>query len=197
MLPDVFIEVFQGGATEAMYVLLEGEVNNLVWCRSLSEDEHVEQAEQKLVLPKAEDVMATEVAVMDAEVSVKEAAEVMAQEGLSAVIVTVEDKATGIVTERDILKRIVVEDKNAKKTKVKEIMSSPLVTIEPTTDIEEAARLMFEKKIKNLPVTHEKRLIGLINLQDICRIQPEILKLLKQTMEPPENLQKVLRYYIT
>ena len=163
----------------------------------MSDDEGVDQAEEKLVLPKAEDVMATEVAVMDAEVSVKEAAEVMAQEGLSAVIVTVEDKATGIVTERDILKRIVVEDKNAKKTKVKEIMSSPLVTIEPTTDLEEAARLMFEKKIKNLPVTHEKRLIGLINLQDICRIQPEILKLLKQTMEPPENLQKVLRYYIT
>jgi CBS domain-containing protein len=163
----------------------------------MSEDERVEQAEEKLVLPKAEDVMVTEVAVMDAGVSVKEAAEVMAQEGLSAVIVTVEGKATGIVTERDILKRIVVEDKNAKKTKVKEIMSSPLVTIEPTTDLEEAARLMFEKKIKNLPVTHENRLIGLINLQDICRIQPEILKLLKQTMETPKNIQKILRYYIT
>jgi CBS domain-containing protein len=141
--------------------------------------------------------MTTKVAVMDEAISVKKAAEVMAQEDVSAIIVTVEEKAKGIVTERDILKRIVAEDKNAKKTKVKEIMTRPLVTIEPTTDLEEAARLMFEKKIKNLPVTHENRLVGLINLQDICRLQPEILKLLKQTMKTPKNLQKILRYYIT
>ncbi len=164
----------------------------------MSKDELGDKTEEKLAIPiKAEDVMITEVAIMDAEVSVKEAAEVMAQEGVSAIIVTVEEKAKGIVTERDILKRIVAEDKNPKKTKVKEIMSSPLVTIEPSTDLEEAARLMFEKKIKNLPVTHENRLIGLINLQDICRLQPAILKLLKQTMETPKNLQKILRYYIT
>jgi len=163
----------------------------------LSKDESGNKAEEKIVIPiKAEDLMTTEVAVMDEAISVKKAAEVMAQEGVSAIIVTVEGKAKGIVTERDILKRIVAEDKNAKKTKVKEIMSSPLVTIEPSTDLEEAARLMFEKKLKNLPVTHENRLIGLINLQDICRLQPEILKLLKQTMETPKNLQKVLRYYI-
>jgi CBS domain-containing protein len=164
----------------------------------VSEDESGDKTEEKIVIPlKAEDVMTTKVAVMDEAISVKKAAEVMAQEGVSAIIVTVEGKAKGIVTERDILKRIVAEDKNAKKTKVKEIMTSPLVTIEPTTDLEEAARLMFEKKIKNLPVTHENRLIGLINLQDICRLQPEILRLLKQTMETPKNLQKVLRYYIT
>ena len=120
----------------------------------------------------------------------------MAQEGVGAIIVTVEGKAIGIVTERDILKRIVVEDKNARKTKLEEIMSSPLVTIEPNTDLEEAARLMFEKKMKNLPVVHENRLIGLINLQDICLFQPEILKILRKTTETPKNIQKVLRYYI-
>ena len=68
----------------------------------------------------------------------------MAKEGVSAVIITTKGKANGILTERDILKRIVAEDKNSKKTKVKEIMSSPLVTIEPNTDLEEAAHLMFE-----------------------------------------------------
>ncbi|MBN1245614.1 CBS domain-containing protein [Candidatus Bathyarchaeota archaeon] len=163
----------------------------------MSKDESGNKTEEKFVIPiKADDVMATKVAIMEESVSVKEAAELMAQEGVSAIIVTVEGKAQGIVTERDILKRIVVEDKNARKTKVKEIMSSPLVAIEPSTNLEEAARLMFEKKIKNLPVIHEKRLIGLITLHDICRLQPEILKILRQTMETPENLQKVLRYYI-
>lgn len=164
----------------------------------MSEDECEGKAKEKFVIPiKAKDVMVTEVAIMDEDVSVKTAAEVMSQEGVSAIIVIVEGIAKGIVTERDILKRIVAEDKNARKTKVREIMSSPLVTIEPSTDLEEAARLMFAKKVKNLPVTHENRLIGLINLQDICRLQPEILRLLRQTVETPKNLQKVLRYYIT
>jgi CBS domain-containing protein len=155
------------------------------------------KVEEKIVIPiKAEDVMATNVAIMEENVSAKKAAEIMARAGVSAIIVMVEGKAEGIVTERDIVKRIVAEDKNARKTKVKEIMSSPLVVVEPSTDLEAVARLMFEKKIKNLPVIHEKRLIGLINLQDICRLQPEILKKLRQTMETPKNLQRVLRYYI-
>lgn len=115
---------------------------------------------------------------------------------MSAVIITAEGKANGILTERDILKRIVAEDKNSKKTKVKEIKSSPLVTIGPSTDLEEAANIMFEKKIKNLPVVHENRLIGLVSLQDICKLQPEILRILKQKMETPKNIKKVLRCYI-
>ncbi len=163
----------------------------------MSKDDSENKAEKRIIIPiKAVDVMATEVAIIDENVTAKTAAEIMAQEGFSAMIVTIEGKARGILTERDILKRIVVEDKNAKKTKVKEIMSSPLVTIGPRTDLEEVARLMFEKKIKNLPVIQDNRLIGLINLQDICRLQPEVLRLLRQTMETPKNLQKVLRYYI-
>lgn len=154
-------------------------------------------AKEQLAIPiKAEDVMSTKVAILDKNSSAKEAAEIMAQEGISAIIITVKGKAQGILTERDILKRIVAEDKNSRRTKVGEIMSSPLVTIEPNTHLEEAARLMFENGIKNLPVAHENQLVGLINLQDICRLQPEILRLLKQTMETPKNLQKILRHYV-
>jgi CBS domain-containing protein len=162
----------------------------------MSKDENKDKTGKSVIPLKAENVMATKVAVMNESEYAKKAAKIMAQEGMSAVIVTVEGKAVGIVTERDILKRIVAEDKNARRTKLKEIMSSPLVTIEPSTDLEVAARLMFEKKIKNLPVVHENRLIGLINLQDICLFQPVILKLLRTTMETPKNIQKVLRYYI-
>lgn len=163
----------------------------------MSKDESGNKAEEKILIPiKAEDVMVREVVTLDENVSAKKAAEIMAQEGVSAIIATSEGKAKGILTERDILKRIVAEDKNSRKTKVKEIMSSPLVTIEPSTDLEEAAHLMFEKKIKNLPVIHENRLIGLISLQDICRLQPEVLRLLRQAMETPNNLQKVLSCYI-
>jgi CBS domain-containing protein len=124
----------------------------------VSQDESGNKSEEKISIPiKAEDVMVTEVAVLDGDASAKKAAEIMAQEDVSAIIVTTEGKANGIVTERDILKRIVAEDKNSRNTKLKEIMSSPLVTIEPSTNLEKAANIMFEKKIKNLPVIHENR----------------------------------------
>jgi CBS domain-containing protein len=163
----------------------------------VSEDEPENETQQRISIPmKAEDVMKREVITLDENVPVKKAAEIMAQEDVSAILTTSEGKAKGILTERDILKRIVAEDKDSKKTKVKEIMSSPLVTIEPTTDLEEAAHIMFERKIKNLPVIHENRLIGLVSLQDICKLQPEILRILRQAMETPKNLQKVLNCYI-
>lgn len=151
---------------------------------------------KKIILLKAEDIMTKEVIILNVNLTVKEAAKIMSKTGTSSVVITENDKIRGILTERDILKRIVAEGKNSRKTKVKDIMSKPLVTIGPKTDLEKAARLMFEKKIKNLPVILENRLIGLINLQDICRIQPQILRLLKQVMKPPKNIQKVLRYYI-
>jgi CBS domain-containing protein len=163
----------------------------------MSDTEADDSAEERTVIPlKAADVMVTEVVTLNESVSVKKAADIMAQVGASSVIITRRGKAIGILTERDILKRIVAEDKNSKDTKVKDIMSSPLVVIEPNTDLETASRLMFEKKIKNLPVVDNKRLVGLVTLTGICRLQPEILKVLKQTMEPPKNIKKVLDCYI-
>jgi CBS domain-containing protein len=163
----------------------------------MSEFEAESRSEEKTVVSlKAEDVMATEVLTLDEEMSVKEAADIMAKEGFSYAIITKKGSAIGIMTERDILKRIVAEDKNAKKTKVKDIMSSPLVKIERGTDLEKASRLMFEKQIKNLPVVENNRLVGLVNLTDICRVQPEILRVLKQVMAPPKNIKKILDRYI-
>jgi len=161
----------------------------------MSEHEGENNAQEKIPM-RAQDVMTREVITLDENIFAKRAAEIMAQEGVSAIITTTEGKAVGIVTERDILKRIVAEDKNPKETRLKEIMSSPLVTIEPNVDLEMAAHLMFEKKIKNLPVVHENRLIGLVSLQDICKLQPEILKILKRLMETPKNLERILKCYI-
>jgi len=152
--------------------------------------------EKDLIPLKAEDVMITKVAIIDENVSVKKAAEIMGQIDMGAIIVTAEGKTKGILTERDILKRIVAEGKDANKIKVKNIMSSPLITINPKTTLKEAAHIMFEKKIKNLPVSLENRLIGLVNLHDICKSQPQVLRQLRQVIEPPKNLKKVLRNYI-
>jgi len=145
------------------------------------------------------DVMIREVVTIDENVSVKEAVEVMNQFEIGSIIATRKGKAVGIVTERDILKRIVAAGKNAKKTMVKDVMSSPLIVIEPNTGLEEAARFMFEKKIKKLLVIDQNRLVGLVSLTDIARAQPEVIKILKElsaTQDTPKSIKKVLDYYI-
>ncbi|MBS7633676.1 CBS domain-containing protein, partial [Candidatus Bathyarchaeota archaeon] len=123
---------------------------------------------------KVEDVMIKEVVTIDEGATVKEAAEVMNKFEIGCLITVKRDKAVGIITERDLLKRVVAEDREAKKTKVKDIMTSPLVVVEPSTELEEAVRLMFQMKIKKLPVVDGKRLAGLVTLTDIARFQPQV-----------------------
>jgi len=157
------------------------------------------KADKGKVSLKAGVVMAMEVITIDENASVKEAADIMNQLEIGSIIATKKEKAIGIITERDLLKRIIAEGKNAKKTKVKDIMSSPLIVIAPNTDLEEAARLMFEKKIKKLAVIDQNRLVGVVSLTDIARVQPEVIKILQRlsaTQDTPESIKKVLDSYI-
>src|SRR3989304_1054194 len=158
-----------------------------------------EQANKSSVSLKVGDIMVREVITIDENASVKEATDIMNQFEIGSIIATRKGKAVGIITERDLLKRIVAEGKSAKKTRVKTIMSSPLIVITPNTDLEEAARLMFEKKIKKLPVVDQNRLVGLVSLTDIARSQPEIIKILQKLaaiQNTPKSIKKVLDYYI-
>jgi len=148
---------------------------------------------------KVEDVMTTEVVTIDENAIVKEAADIMDQNEISCLIAVRKGKALGIITERDLLKRVIVEAKNAKKTKVGEVMSSPLEVVASDTDLEEAVGLMFEKKIKKLPVVDKDRLVGLVSLTDIARFQPTIITLLKSiaaAQDMPKSMKKVLNHYI-
>ena len=97
------------------------------------------------------------------------------------------------------MKRIVAEDKNAKKTRVKDIMSTPLITTSPDTDAEEAARVMFENRIKKLVVIDQNRLVGVVSLTDIARAQPSITKFLQKLatfQDTPKSIKNVLDDYI-
>jgi CBS domain-containing protein len=148
---------------------------------------------------KVEDVMVREVITIDEESTVKEAAEVMNKFEIGCLIAVRKGKAVGIITERDLLKRVVAEARDVNKTKVKDVMSSPLVVVEPKMELEEAVRLMFQMKIKKLPVVDGKRLVGLVTLTDIARFQPQMIKILKQLamrQAAPKSMKKVIDYYV-
>jgi len=163
-----------------------------------SNEEECEERESKLTL-KVEDVMVREVITIDENATVKEAAEIMNKFEIGCLIAIRKGKAVGIITERDLLKRVVAEARDVNKTRVKDIMSSPLVVVEPNLDLEEAVKLMFQMKIKKLPVVEGKRLVGLVSLTDVARFQPQMIKILKQLalrQTPPKSMKKVIDYYV-
>jgi CBS domain-containing protein len=134
---------------------------------------------------KVEDVMIQNVVTVEEAVSVKKALEIMNKHEIGCLIVTKRGKPIGIVTERDMLTRVLAELRSPDKTKIAEIMSRPLIVADPQMDLEEAARLMFKMKVKKLPVVSNGKLVGLVTLTDIARFQPQVMNILKkaQTME--------------
>jgi CBS domain-containing protein len=164
----------------------------------LSDEKEDEQKEPYLSL-KIQDIMIKEVVTLDENATVKEAAKIMNRFEIGSLIIVGKGKAVGIVTERDLLKRVVAEARDANITKVKEIMTTPLVVVEPNMDLEKAVRQMFQMKIKKLPVVEGKRLVGLVSLTDIARFHPSMMKLLKQlavNQTAPRSIKKVIDYYV-
>ncbi len=164
----------------------------------LSDPSEEEQREYSPPL-KVRDVMVKEVISLDENSTVRKAVDIMNEFQIGSIIVLSEGKAVGIVTERDFLRRVIAGEKDAKTTKVKEIMTTPLVVVEPNMDLEEAVKLMFQKKIKKLAVVDANKLVGLVTLTDIARFQPEMIEMLKQLTTKqavPKSMQKVIDYYI-
>ena len=148
---------------------------------------------------KVKDVMVTDLVTVKADISVKKAVKVMNDFEIGCLIVVEDGEAVGIVTERDILKRIVVEGRDPEKTLVGEVMSKPLIVTSPETSLEEAIESMFKHKIKKLPVVEGGKLVGLVTFTDIARIQPVMEKTIRRLMEKyevPRRISKVIRYYI-
>jgi len=98
---------------------------------------------------------------------VLKAAQVMNRYQIGCVIVNENGGPTGILTERDILKRVIVKRRNPAETKVMEVMSEPLITVEPRIEIARAMKIMIKERIKKLAVTEAGSLVGVLSLTDL------------------------------
>ncbi|MCW7071474.1 MAG: CBS domain-containing protein [Candidatus Methanospirareceae archaeon] len=85
-------------------------------------------------------------------------------------------KPVGIITERDIALKVLLKDKRASEVKAREIMSSPLVTVEPETTVDEACKLAARKRIKRLPVVENGRFVGIVSIRDLLARKPEFVR---------------------
>ena len=119
-------------------------------------------------MPTVKDFMTTNVITIDANETVLYAAKLMHQQDVGDLVVTEGNVPKGIVTERDLVRRIMAQKKSL-EIKVSEIMSNPLITIEEEASIRDAARKMIKYKIRRLPVTKKNVLVGIIATSDFAR----------------------------
>jgi CBS domain-containing protein len=120
------------------------------------------------MMPTVKDSMTTQVVTIDVQGSVLEAAKLMRQQDVGDLVVMEGIVAKGIVTERDLVRRVMAQKKPL-DTKVSEVMSDPLITIEEESSIRDAARKMVKYKIRRLPVTKNNVLVGIIATSDFAR----------------------------
>lgn len=113
--------------------------------------------------------MRSEVPTLPENTSVLEAAKVMIKSGRGFIVVLKDGKPTGIVTEHDFVDKIIVDEKAPAKVLVAEIMSSPIITIDPDEDLIKASELMHENNIRRLPVVKDGIIYGAITSRDIAR----------------------------
>lgn len=107
-------------------------------------------------------------------------AEVMRKNDIDSVIVMEKKKGVGIVTEMDIIGKVVAEGRDPKTTKISEIMSSPLVTVSPDADIDDAVKRMVEANVKKLVVTQDNRIVGILTDFDLLQVEPAVHTLIRE-----------------
>lgn len=127
------------------------------------------------------DVMSSPVITADEEETTNKIAESMDTEGLGAVIVTnKEGKPIGIITERDLVIRVIAKNHIPNQIKAKEIMTTPLVTIEPEAAITDAARRMNRLDIRRLGVFYKGNLVGIVSDKDLLGVMPELIEIMQE-----------------
>ena len=127
------------------------------------------------------DVMSSPVVTIEENAPANRAAELMDKHGLGCIIVTSKDaKPLGIITERDLVGRVLAKNVKPDTIKTKDVMTSPLMTIEPDETISEAARRMSRLNIRRLGVIYKGQLIGLVSSKDILAVMPELLETIQE-----------------
>jgi CBS domain-containing protein len=109
------------------------------------------------------------------DATVFDAVKTMVEANVGAILVTGDnpDSIEGIFTERDYLRRIAVEGRTSRETLVRDVMTSPVLVVGPETTVEEAMALMTDRRIRHAPVVEEDRLVGMVSIGDLVRLQSQ------------------------
>lgn len=128
-------------------------------------------------------IMVKKVKTVPMDTKVQKAVKIMNKNRINCLVVTYDKRIAGILTERDLLERVLEKGKDPKETDVSEIMTRQVLVGKPTMELVEASKFMFEKKVKKLPIMEKNRLVGIVTLTDIARatcVDAETMKLIEK-----------------
>ena len=108
---------------------------------------------------------------VEADASVFEAVKQMVEANVGSLLVTERGKITGIVTERDYLRRVTLDDRTDKDTAVREIMSSQLIVATLETPVDECMALMTDRRIRHVPVVEGGEVVGVVSIGDLVKFK--------------------------
>jgi signal-transduction protein with cAMP-binding, CBS, and nucleotidyltransferase domain len=138
------------------------------------------------------DAMTKSLVRVEPNVSVQECAQLMLDKKVGGLIVQEADVTVGIVTEKDIVAKVVAKKLDSDATLVQNIMSSKLIGIDPSKDLYDAVVLMAEENIRRLPVMFEGRVVGLLTAKDVLKIEPQLINYLAEKFQIREEDQKAI-----
>ncbi len=115
--------------------------------------------------------------------TVRQALQLMADKNIGAIVIKDQDKLTGIFSERDYARKVVLKGKNSTDTKLAEVMSKDVITISSDMQIDACMKLMTDKRIRHLPVVDNGKSLGIISIGDVVRLMIDEQKYLIEQLQ--------------
>jgi CBS domain-containing protein len=103
------------------------------------------------------------------DVWVFDAIEMMASKHVGALLVIDQDRLVGIISERDYARKVILEGKSSKQTRVLEIMTSPAIFVAPESSVEGCMRIMTKNHIRHLPIVESEKVLGVVSIGDLVK----------------------------
>jgi len=145
---------------------------------------------------KVKDIMVQNVKTADIDETALKATEIMNKHEIGCIVVVNKEKPVGIVTERDLLKRVLFARKDPGKIRLNGIMSKPPVSICPNITIRKAAQVMIKQRIKKLIVMKNERLMGILSLTDVAAaLRKNKATISLSLKDAPRNFKKAFEMY--
>jgi len=128
-----------------------------------------------------EDIMNTNVATLEDDITILDAAKMMAEKNIGAIVVKDENtEIAGIFSERDIMTKVVANNKDPEKTLLREVMTANPKVLSPCTSVFEAFQLVEVEKFRHIPIVEETKLVGIVSARDINKVFHEHKELLSE-----------------
>jgi len=145
---------------------------------------------------KVADAMTTKPVSVSQNTTLLDCARTMDEKHVGAVVVKDNEISSGIITEQDIVRKVVAKGINPLTEKVKDYMEKRLVTVNPDEDIYDALILMRDNNIRHLPVVSGDKMVGLLTIKDILKIEPQLFEIVVEKFELKEESRKPINRII-